>query len=371
MIKKPILKKFDEIIDEKGNIVDQSIINPSFLSSNNYFLYDFKRTQEIEEIYGGTMPKFFALCKSECLKEMFEDILDPESSYVTYLNDVIKNEYVSGSDNFPVKEVSVMIKRNHSNCCRYSEELGSIIGNIFKVPVVYNRCFKENIDGHECYEYFILSVDFMKTDVKFATIYDTSIYKLKNFKTALDFVMNEFENTFSNDQITYEQRERLARELIPIFFFQRHVIQNPDFNDANIGYFYNTKTKEFSWAPAFDFEYAFSNESDIAYAAYRNKEPLVLPTLNYSKIELKQDIATLILNFPKEAKELVSQYSKILENDMITKELSKYYTFPSWYSADVNSNLKKIIKTYKKLEKEKNLKHIIKKCEEEFVFLKK
>ncbi len=368
MIEKPFLKKFDVVLDEKGDVVDQSIINPAFLSCNDYFLYNSQKTKEVESTFGGTMPKFFALCKSEDLKNMFEEIADPESSYVTYLNEVIKNEYVPGSKNFPVKEVSVMIKRNHMNSCRYSEELGSIIGNIFKVPVVYNRCFRENIEDREYYDYFVLSVDFMKPDVKFATIFDTSIQNIDNFKKALDYVMNEFKNIHSTTPITYDQRKKLAKELIPIFFFQRHVIQNPDFNDANLGYFYDTKTKELSWAPAFDFEYAFSKENDIAYQAFRNKENLILPVHDYSKNELKQDITTLILNFPEETKDLINQYSKILENDTLNKELSKHYAFSSWYSSDINSNLKKIIKTYKKIEK--NSKYL-NKHEEEFVFLNK
>ena len=95
-----------------------------------------------KKAFGGQSEKMFVRLDSDYLTNFFEEVSKGGTSYVTYIDDIIP-EYIT-TKKPPIKAVSLMMKNYDSKCkYGYMEDMGSRVGNLLHIPVVYNKTFKD------------------------------------------------------------------------------------------------------------------------------------------------------------------------------------------------------------------------------------
>lgn len=234
----------------------------------NVILDDKGNESNPKKAFGGQTEKMFVRMDSDFLTDFFEEVSQGNTSYVTYIDDIIP-EYLT-TKKPPIKAVSLMMKLYDSNCkYGYMEDMGSRVANLLGLPVVYNKTFK---DGGIHYG---LSIDFMKHDksLRYGTLEGDYFTAPHDTHKGLDLEgwMNFFENKVLVDAHTkrpLHDPDRLAifRGFLPSYFFRKYIIEDPDFDVRNMSIIYNSDTEKYSFGPNYDMERAFvEDRQDYLY----------------------------------------------------------------------------------------------------------
>lgn len=290
-LNKPKLKYYNLYLDNDGEIIKSS--NP-----------------EMQTFLKGKYGKTFMRCNSGFLRELFDEIKNnPECSYVTYLNDFIKENY--DGKTLPIKSVSVLVKDvpYGKETGGYMEEVVSRLGNVFGVAVPFNKYVKGE-DGD-----YILSVDFIGKNERFDNLNkyftdydlierynisdsDDSLYQNSvgnNFSLEEEWYKNFMgypRNLATKEPLSDKQKEKLFIDFIPRYLFRKWVVSDYDLYSRNEGVLYNNQTGEFKTL-SYDFEYAFSYMYDV--------------------FQLAHDIVFLMKKYPNELDKFVENYSNNAE----------------------------------------------------------
>lgn len=248
-MKKLSPKKFEEfnsIISERGkNVAWKYPLN--VLKDPEFFEYDDSYDSE----FGGSMPKMFLRCDSDVFKELIEELVVPDCSYVTYLNEFVQSLELRDVKNFPLSKISVMVKAVHQDAYLNREEKASRVANVFGVPTVYNKLV--NIKGNK----LILSVDCLKENEEFVEIESNTLRKpIYDFNTAILSISNGLKYLVKAESMTQIQLDKLIEDFVELYLFRVGILNDGDFTLQNLGIICNTETGEYKWAPCFDMEYA-------------------------------------------------------------------------------------------------------------------
>lgn len=353
---KPILKNFDEVLDSSNNAI--------FKNTNENFFKDFgkintnnplKLYSSLADKLGGSLPKNFCLCDSNSLKELFDEVKKPNSSYITCYNNLIKNDY-NGKD-VPIKFIPVMVKEydlRENKYGVYTEELCSKISNLFNVETSFIKSFEHNN------KLYILSVDFMQENTLFETLgsygyinhNDHFLYYSEYISNILaktrmvnPYIFYKEVNKLDDYDLSLQDKIKIEEKLIEQFLFRKYIIKDNDFYDYNVGILYNTKTKEYSLAPNFDMECAFESEQ--------------------SKGALTAYLKNFNCYYPNILKNFIKKSQNILKKNLLNYEVFEnvYFYEGEEYKKQIIDNLIKRIKEnitklncyYKKAIKEKEL----------------
>lgn len=258
---------FDEFRDDEDNVISADEFDASLPGHNN---------------------KTFVRCDSEIFFQMFDEIkFNPNCSYVTYLNDFIRNDY-DGED-MPISTISCFKKDADHN---EIEETVSRLANVLGLPTTYvvnvpgdsvdERKKKWNDFFANCKvgdtikinEGYILSVDFIGSNEHFDTLdiysghrgypsFDILCDKYDDLRTWYAKIVlareDQFINPITKAPLTSDVRLNLFKEFIPQYFFRRYIVKDRDLRSENVGIIYNSQTGEYKLAPIFDTEYSFNN----------------------------------------------------------------------------------------------------------------
>ncbi|MBO7218414.1 MAG: hypothetical protein J6V40_00350 [Clostridia bacterium] len=217
-----------------------------------------------KKAFGGQSEKMFVRLDSDYLDDFFEEILAGNTSYVTYLDDVMHEFFTTKKP--PVKAISLMMKY-YDNGCKYGymEDMGSRVANLLQIPVVYNKTFKEGSI------HYLLSIDFMKYDsnLRYGTLegdYFKSPYD-SHASYTLNYWFNFFDAKVLLDPETGKvlndpNRMSLFRSFVPSYFFRKYIIEDPDFDLQNMCVIYNRQDNRCTFGPNYDMERAFVKERD-------------------------------------------------------------------------------------------------------------
>ncbi|MBO7218415.1 MAG: hypothetical protein J6V40_00355 [Clostridia bacterium] len=257
-----------------------------------------------KEALGGKTDKIFVRMDSEFLEDYFKDVAKGDCSYVTYLDDIAL-DYLKGKK-IPVSAVSTLLKLYDSASKRaYNEDIGSRVGNLIGVPVVYNRAYK-------CGSViFNMSIDYMKygDHMEYGVLYPD--YTGKNEDPYNGWGLNEWKHYLKKAAlhdpktgmpIPLEKREKLVESFIPTYFFRRYVLKDTDFGFHNMCIVHDKRNDSYKFGPNYDMERAFY--SNTTFDEYLSR--------------LSKDMHSAMVTHPKLMKNFMTRLSKISSSQLIT-----------------------------------------------------
>lgn len=274
------------------------------------------KNNSIVDLYdiGGHNNKRFVRYKSDKLKDLFTSIRKG-SSYDTYINDLINNE-----ENNPIEYVSVLRKVCQTFLSAVKEEFSSKIANYLGFKTVYNTYINKN--ESTCYfdvEPVILSVDFLRENETIVSLRDMGVIKWNN-DSKMSSQENEYPslscciNVIKQALTLYKNGDiknidEIIEDFIMSYFIKFAVLGDLDFKPRNVSFIENAKTDEIKLAPNYDYEFCFTNNTDIV------------------KQNLWKEIAYVFENYPQTGQKLYEKLKNIKSID----ELKTNLTIPSEY----------------------------------------
>lgn len=209
---------------------------------------------------GGYCDKKFVRIDSELFADFFKELIKSGSSYVSYASDLIR-EFYSKSDgkNFPIKYLSVLLKEERFGEFRKNtpiEVIGANIANALNVPTVYNKSF--NYNGRD----YLASIDFVGKDEEIVELDETGEASKylddANFQQWYVFLTEVIGGKLKTEGGRNEQSDKIISGFVKMYLLKNLLFQDIDFYPRNIKLLYNRKTKEYKFAPSFDYEYIMS-----------------------------------------------------------------------------------------------------------------
>ena len=214
--------------------------------------------------FDGRNAKMFKLCDSKNFGEMINEIQgNPDCSYITYANSVIKEGIVP-------EKLSVMDKTS-DKVSVINESIAAKVLNYFGVPTSYYLLANNKSQNHS------VSVDFIGGNEEFIELYTMlpkvdDVYIIEQTYRMVNIVEHYLKNLFKGDEPeNFKQNfEKFKKDLIISFFVRQFVLGDTDCGMSNVGLLINTETWDFrlinfdlewtmtKWLGAenFNFEYA-------------------------------------------------------------------------------------------------------------------
>lgn len=233
---------------------------------NGDLIYPLKNT------IGGTLVKRFIRADSKYFKELFNELRkNPNCSYSTYLNDLVRDSDISKSK-LPVQSVSTLFKpnRNNDNALFYSELASTRVANYFEVPTAFNSSYENNYG-----ERYILSVDFISPDevfVPLSHLTDKVSIELSHNLLSHDFDLKYWIETLEKSiekfpLYNYNEKckEQLLKDFVSAYLVRALILEDYDFHSQNFGILVNKKTRDYRLAPLFDMDHCFCKGKSTMY----------------------------------------------------------------------------------------------------------
>ena len=218
----------------------------SISSIKNFDKYVENYDEQDLDFDGHRVDKKFVRVDSKCFEKLLKEIQNnPECSYVTYMNPVIKQGFIP-------KKLSCFLKplrydkfgsNDDPKKLVVNEVLSSQIMNYFECPTVYNAV--TTIKTKKCKDLALLSVDFLNMDDEFKTFTDLTVYS-----SGLTFP-HKCGLHFS------KLPEDIYNQFAYSFLIRYYLLHDDDFRDNNIG---ELKNKETNKKRAINYDYEFTFE---------------------------------------------------------------------------------------------------------------
>jgi len=245
--------------------------------------YNSLKPVEFDEIikpskYGfdGRSSKKFKRVNASGFRQMIEEIKNnPNCSYITYINKVVKEGIVP-------EKLAVMDKLSDLNSVK-NEAIATRLLNYFEVPTSFNLPVQSKDEYHS------LSVDFISENEEFIELYTLlppteGEYFIEKTYRIIEIVEYYLKKLYKDEQPEKfkDNLEKFKRDLVVSFFVRQFVLGDIDCNMVNSGLLINTETWDFKlinfdlewslnkWRNSenFNFEYAmrkYKNEVDEVY----------------------------------------------------------------------------------------------------------
>lgn len=214
---------------------------------------------EGDSIIGGERSKRFVRFSGDVFSELIEEIQNnPNTSFDTYLNEVIKEGYTPEYVSVLIKKPNnIMTKVDEYGLGHFRDVIASKVLNYFECPTTYETLVK--IDGKlkSC------SVDFNKPDEDLYMAHDLLPHQgvmpwdLDDSQFYLTHKFNKLANELDIDDSNNEMFAKLMDDYIYSYLVRKIVIQDSDYGFHNMGIIHNKKENILYMAPNFDFEYCF------------------------------------------------------------------------------------------------------------------
>lgn len=237
-----------------------------------------QKLKEYDESYidqiGGTLSKRFIRVDSEFIIKYFDEISKPNSSYMSYADELIRECYdpdyrdKNGKKELPLKYFSVMLKDCSTHATdngAYLEVMNSRLANLLGVPTVYNvRAINHDVD-------YVMSLDFLKDGEKLVTLDDIAEFYLSNTSSGkINLEYNEFVNISEwstllsnvldcaidcrNPKMKIRKQEIIEDFCIQLLY-RSLIACDTDLSPYNIGIVFDKNGYPSHLAPAHDFEF--------------------------------------------------------------------------------------------------------------------
>lgn len=209
----------------------------------------------------GRCEKMFFRVNSGCLKDYVEEVCDnEEASYISYVNEIIKEGYVPKKISVLCKDVSKRLDDEDESRIKAAscEVLSSQILNFFGCPTVFNKMVKGELDCET--RYSVMSVDFLSYGEEITTLdaLNCRFVGLNNAIKTVKGALQKYEGIFLDEQI-----EKVVEDFVYSYLIRRILLGDFDFIPVNIGIIEN-KEKGTLQLINFDFEGTFNGRYPLA-----------------------------------------------------------------------------------------------------------
>lgn len=225
------------------------------VQDNQIERYDSIEPTSDKDYLSGSRFKFFVRCSSKLFKDLIKEIRNnPNCSYDTYINDLIKSGYTPKFVSMLRKERNgIMTSHEEYGMEHFRDVCASRILNYFNCPTTHETML--NIDGDN----YCCSVDFNKMGEDFDSIGSLLGIGENNLEENLESLGIMLENLNNGKQFKNfdEMQKNFLEEYVYSFLIRRYVLADKDCWFNNFGIIINTKDNTFRLAPNFDFEYCF------------------------------------------------------------------------------------------------------------------
>ena len=269
---------------------------------------------------GGHLDKDFYRCDSKIFKPLFDSLRSGNSSYISYLNEIIiENEDIQPN------MVSCLIKDlQNKKSSAISEVVGSQIMNYFNAPTVFNAVSTINIFDEKWY--YTMSADFVKEGDKYYLFdeylnldyLEIDINQLEH----VDKIVKFFKKTKFQYDTYGQQKKKIIRDFIMSTLVRKLVINDWDFNERNCGIIFNDQ-KQSVQLINFDYEMGLAESQKSVF-----KSEFAEQIMQYVKY-----------NFPKIYNEFIDKLKQLslVEND-VNKSSSDVFYNEAMYELFSNIN---------------------------------
>lgn len=207
-----------------------------------------------EDFVTGSRSTQFARCSTELFTEFVEEIKNnPNCSYESYVNDLIKSGYVPEFVSIAVQK-TYFFSEDLTQIDNFKDVCSSRIMNFFECPTIYVQMLKNKDKEYVC------SLDFNKYGEDFYSFSEIGCsYGGDSFledHEQLSAMLDMFEpiQGFEN----YEaMKDQLLQQHAYSYFLRRYILRDWDGNLYNMGMVVDKEHGTFQFAPNFDFEYTF------------------------------------------------------------------------------------------------------------------
>ena len=283
-------------------------------------LYDLD--EKFDEFDGHRIKEFF-MVDSLAVAEFMDEIKNnPNCSYVTQFNELIKSGYI------PKKVPTLVMQDDWEWQC--NDILGSRLLNLFEVPTVYNfkLLYKTNSNFYNYEDRVVCSLDFLGENQKFIVLrdylenfanvdvlgraYDESIQRLIEdyklvYETHYKKVAEVDPTACPTDEEKAKELKRWEEDLCYSTLCRCYGLADSDFSEFNCGVIIDEESKKISIAPSFDLEYACGGHNK--FLPNRLKDSIIADKFLYIDSNGKGD---RILYYINNLKNPMSDKSKFL-----------------------------------------------------------
>ena len=210
-----------------------------------------------EDFIYGLRKKKFVRFSSELFGELIQELRNnPNCSYDTYINEIIKEGYTPEYISVILKDANQDVINNDTlKIGHLREKIASGIMNYFGCKTTYDTLV--SVDG----EFKCCSVDFNKENETLYIAdelkpYCTQIGGLRELIIELDSKFKHFSKE-KHVQTGVKPEIDFMREYVYNYLVRKFVLVDRDFGFHNVGIVHNAKANTLSLAPNFDYEYTF------------------------------------------------------------------------------------------------------------------
>jgi len=320
----------------------------------------FRYNQESQHGLIGWNKKRFVRVQSSIFVDMFKELRDnPFCSYVTYLNDLIRD--VQYSDTPCIEYVSALLKNINKKICCYVEPACSRISNALEIPVVFNVPYDDDDNS------FVLSVDCISPECELLNVYeifketrmkefhftdeeqlkaiDEDLLEIYEWNYMKELLLSEWIEMMSHcinqetcPGITQENKEKLLEDFVSQYIFRKYILDDSDVRASNFCVIHNIKTGEYSLGPGFDFEFAYGRTT-------------------YTDNQKIKDLTFCLDNYPQVITHLMTKINQICDRNILFNLYGEVVKDPvkcNIYTCVTQNNMQSLKDIVPKLSKYKN-----------------
>ena len=209
----------------------------------------------------GATSKVFLRIDSKLLQKYLDISVDPKSSYVTYIDDFVKENYNPETHEIPLKYVSVLLKKQRwddvtDTVCK--EVIGSRIANAMGMSTVYNELVEYDKEN------YVMSIDFVKTgqEIDSFVLDSKKDYSMANYDVWEDLFNTSTIKIAEYSPNLVENIKKLKKDFVQQFLFRNVILDDGDLVPKNVTLIKDLKTKNLSLAPISDYEFIFTGREE-------------------------------------------------------------------------------------------------------------
>ena len=295
---------------------EHKIGNVQILSKDKYAKYDMDNASTELEGYRG---KNYIRLSTELLTELVDELRNnPESSYITHCNDLIKyNDYIPAN-------MSAIIKRcglNRALC----EVASSRVMNYFGAPTTYEKVFKLPANPNattSISNYVVASVDCQSFDHEVWTLEDIGIELTMDLERDIPMIERAVEKLFFkkkyslnfNRVVTRKDfdaiKSKIVRDYVYSFLIRKFILRDRDTHSGNSAIIIEPKSMSIQSYINFDYEDTLGNKYEPDRYAYdQMKYALLMYPDVFKKFKTKVD-ELISINYDAQKLNLVNMLEK-------------------------------------------------------------
>lgn len=291
-----------------------------------------------EDRVKGYRRKEFVRCSSKLFAEYIDELRkNPNCSYISYMNDIIKSGYTP-------EKFSIIKKECREN--PFKEAIASRIMNYFECPTVYDDMIVKDGEFYSCsIDFGICGEDFYTFDEickDFDRFEDLLLYD--SMETVVNKLRNALENYIPQflkiDKDPTEMINKYLENFVYSYMIRGYVLFDGDYGVKNLGIIHNTKKNEFYMSPNYDYEFIMDPlgyEIKTRECFYKDRKYLEDNYPNvYKKFIDKFSSFTKVNGSEPEFIKLIKSYRAEMLGDAY--EMSRYYSYLTDIAGCLNKN---------------------------------